>query len=224
MLLLLARFFSVVGHPLLVLTYALLVLLLVSPYEFGVSSLTDRRAFILLVYVFSTTALIPGVGIALMKPLGFIRSLQSPERLERIGPYIIAGVFYLWLYQNLKTAVQVPALYRACVLGAALSLFGVFFVNVFTKVSAHAAGMGGWIGMLLLLSVQWPLRPAGFPLGYFTVFVSPLFLLAKGILLAGAVGWARLVLAVHTPRQVWYGYAIGLFGALLAWWIVGYPR
>ncbi|MCS7035580.1 MAG: hypothetical protein RMJ33_05920 [Saprospiraceae bacterium] len=175
----------------------------------------------MLLYVFATTALIPGVGIALMKPLGFISSLESPERLERIGPYIIAGVFYLWLYQNLKSGVQVPPLYRACVLGAALALFGLFFVNVFTKVSAHAAGMGGWVGMLLLLGLQWPNRSLALHWGGLWLQVSPFLLLVKGILLAGAVGWARIALKVHTPQQVWYGYAIGLASAFVAWWIGG---
>ncbi len=216
-----ARFFSVVGHPLLVLTYALVVLLVVAPYEFGVSALTDRQALFLLLYVFSTTAFIPGLGIALMKPLGFIRSLQSPERLERIGPYIIAGVFYLWLYQNLKTGVMVPSLYRACVLGAALALFGVFFVNVFEKVSAHTAGMGGWVGMLLLLAVHWPQRPANLVVGGYWLQVSPTLLLTKGVLLAGLVGWARLALGVHTPRQVWYGYTIGFIAALGGYVLTG---
>lgn len=215
----LARFFSVVGHPFLLLTYAFVVLLLAAPYEFGVHSLFHKKALILLLYVLSTTVLIPGIGIALMKPLGFISSLESPNRMERIGPYIITGIFYLWLYQNLKSGVQVPPLYRACVLGAAIALFGAFFVNIFTKVSAHATGMGGWVGMLLLLGVEWPNRPVTLPLGSFWLQVSPVLLLAKGILLAGAVGWARMALGVHTPRQVWYGYAIGFTGALLAWWI-----
>ncbi len=219
MLLSLARFFSLVGHPLLVLTYALLVMLLAAPYEFGVSAWSHPKALTLMAYVVSSTVLIPGVGIALMKPLGFISNLQSPDRLERIGPYILTGVFYLWLYQNLRTGAQVPELYRTCVLGATLTLFGVFFVNVFTKVSAHAAGMGGWVAMLLLLAVEWPTRPVG--LGY-RLQVSPVLLLTKGVLLAGAVGWARLVLGVHTPRQVWYGYAIGFAGALAAvWWATG---
>lgn len=217
----LARFFSIIGHPLLVLTYAFLVLLMAAPYEFGVPSLFHPKALILLLYVFSTTVLIPGVGIVLLKPLGFISNLESPDRLERIGPYIIAGVFYLWLYQNLKSGVQVPPLFRACVLGAATALFGAFFVNIFTKVSAHATGMGGWVGMLLVLGLQWPHRPVALQWSGFWLQISPVLLLAKGILLAGAVGWARLVLGVHTPRQVWYGYAIGFTSALLAWWAAG---
>ncbi len=217
-MLFLARFFSVLGHPLLVPTYALVVLLLAAPYEFGVYALSDSKALALLLYVFATTVLIPGIGIALMKPLGLIQNLQSPERLERIGPYIIVGVFYLWLYQNLRVGTQVPGLYRTCVLGAVLALFGVFFTNIFTKVSAHAAGMGGWIGMLLIEAAVWPNRPIGGMVGGWWLQISPLFLLVKGVLLAGVVGWARLYLGVHTPRQVWYGYAIGFLSALIAWW------
>lgn len=221
MLLSLARFFSLIGHPLLVLTYALLVMLLAAPYEFGVYAWSHPKALTLMAYVVSSTILIPGVGIVLMKPLGFISNLQSPDRLERIGPYILAGVFYLWLYQNLRAGAQVPELYRTCILGATLTLFGVFFVNVFTKVSAHTAGMGGWVAMLLLLAVEWPTRPVRLEIGGYWLHVSPVLLLAQGVILAGAVGWARLMLGVHTPRQVWYGYAIGFTGALAAWWAAG---
>ncbi len=221
MLLSLARFLSLVGHPLLVLTYALWVMLLAAPYEFGVYAWSHPKTLTLVAHVVSSTVLIPGVGIALMKPLGFISNLQSPDRLERIGPYILTGVFYLWLYQNLRTGAQVPELYRTCVLGATLTLFGVFFVNVFTKVSAHAAGMGGWVAMLLLLAVEWPMRSVALKVGGYWLQVSPVLLLAKGVLLAGAVGWARLILGAHTSRQVWYGYAIGFSGALAAWWATG---
>ncbi|MCS6930123.1 MAG: hypothetical protein NZM43_11610 [Saprospiraceae bacterium] len=214
-----AHIFSLVGHPFLVLTYALILLLLTSPYEFGVHSLFDKKALTLLLYVFSSTVVIPGIGIALMKPLGLISNLQSPERLERIGPYIITGVFYLWLYQNLKPGGVAPPLFRTCVLGATFALFGAFFVNIFTKVSAHAAGMGGLVGMLLLLAARWPERSIELFAGNYWIQVSPFLLLVKSVLLAGIVGWARLHLELHTPRQVWYGYAIGFVGALSAWWM-----
>ncbi len=109
---LLAHLFSTFGHPMLVPTYALLLLLFANPYTFGVNSPGDKKALLLLLYVFTTTALIPGIGIAVMKPLGFVGNLESPDRQERIGPYIITGVFYLWLYQNLKSGGQAPPLYR----------------------------------------------------------------------------------------------------------------
>jgi PAP2 superfamily. len=73
----------------------------------------------------------------------------------------------------------------------------------------------------LLLAVEWPTRPVRLEIGGYWLHASPVLLLAQGVILAGAVGWARLMLGVHTPRQVWYGYAIGFTGALAAWWATG---
>ena len=201
----------------LVPTYALLILMFANPYAFGVHSPGDKKALLLLLYVFTTTALIPGIGIAIMKPLGFVRSLESPDRQERIGPYIITGVFYLWLYQNLKSSGQAPPLYQACVLGATIALFGAFFINIFTKVSAHATGMGGLVGMLVLLSVEWPGSTLGIGLFGELLEISQVAVLCLGVLVAGCVGTARLVLRAHVPQEVWQGYAVGLGAMWLAW-------
>lgn len=201
----------------LVPTYALLILMFANPYAFGVHSPGDKKALLLLLYVFTTTALIPGIGIAIMKPLGFVRSLESPDRQERIGPYIITGVFYLWLYQNLKSSGQAPPPYQACVLGATIALFGAFFINIFTKVSAHATGMGGLVGMLVLLSVEWPGSTLGIGLFGELLEISQVAVLCLGVLVAGCVGTARLVLRAHVPQEVWQGYAVGLGAMWLAW-------
>ena len=119
-----AKLLSYLGHPLLVLTYILLILLAVNPYAFGVRAMTDRNAMLLLINVFSTSFLLPGFGVALMTPLGLIQNMQMPDKMERIGPYIITGVFYLWLFKNLSAAgSQYPALFSTCVLGATIGLF-----------------------------------------------------------------------------------------------------
>ncbi|MBK9338963.1 MAG: hypothetical protein IPM98_21460 [Lewinellaceae bacterium] len=214
-----AHLFSIFGHPMLVPTYALLLLISANPYAFGVHSLADKNALLLLLYVFTTSALIPGIGIAVMKPLGFVRSLESPDKQERIGPYIITGVFYLWLYQNLKSGGQVPPLYQAGVLGATIALFGAFFINIFTKISAHATGMGGLVGMLLLLPFEWPGSTLGLPFFGGLLEISLTAALALGVLVAGCVGTARLVLRAHILQDVWQGYLVGFGAAWLAWWI-----
>lgn len=197
-------------------TYALLLLLLINPYAFGVSSPSDTKAMLLLVYVFTTSALIPGIGIAVMKPLGFVRSLESPDRQERIGPYIVTGVFYLWLFKNLASSGQTPPLYAVCVLGATIALFLAFFINIFTKISAHATGMGGLVGMLLLTSVEWKGMTLGLPALGGTVEISLTVALAAAVVLAGCVGSARLVLKAHVPQDLWQGYFVGFAGVWIA--------
>lgn len=200
----------------LVLSYALLLLMAINPFAFGVFSLGEKQAILLLIYVFTTTTLIPGIGIAIMKPLGFVKNLQSPERMERIGPYIVTGIFYLWLYKNLSASGQVPPLYLICVLGATIGLFGAFVINIFTKISAHATGMGGLVGMLLLTAWIWP--GSTLDIFVFKTSVQLSLTLAAGIMivLAGLVGTARLALKAHVPADLWQGYLVGFAAVWVA--------
>jgi hypothetical protein len=212
-----AQFFSAIGHPMLILLYILLLMLATNPFLFGVRSMDETRAVVLLISVFASTVLIPGVGVALMKPLGLVNSLELADKQERIGPYIVTGVFYLWLFKNLISLGQTPILYAKFVLGATIGLFLAFFINIFTKISAHTVGMGGLLAMILLLMGNWPDPMAGIPAFGGTVMLSMYYVLIFAVLLAGLVGSARLALRAHDPAQVYLGYVTG-FGAVM----VGY--
>lgn len=208
----LARALSILGHPLLALTYMLLVMLSINPFAFGANHIGDERTVVLFFYIVSTTFLIPGLAVLLLKPLGFIRSLEMHDKQERIGPYIITGIFYLWIFKNVSSTGIVPALFSKFVLGATIGLFLAFFANIFTKISAHATGMGGFVGMILLLAFEWP--GAAFAVG--PVLLNLNVLLAAVIVLAGVVGAARLTLGAHTQTQIWQGYAAGFAAMMLA--------
>ena len=212
----LARILSFLGHPLLILTYVLLLLLAVNPYAFSARSMTDQRAMLLLISVFTTTFLLPGFGVALLKPLGFIQSLEMESKQERIGPYIITGIFYLWLFKNLFSGTQVPSLFGVCVLGATIGLFFAFFINIFTKISAHATGMGGLVAMVLLATVEW--RGFGLALPVFggALQLSLTVILAFTLLFAGLIGTARLALKAHVPADLYRGYAAGFAAVMIA--------
>ncbi len=212
-----AKLFSYLGHPLLILTYILLILLAVNPYAFGVRGLTDRNAMLLLISVFSTSFILPGFGVALMKPLGLIQSLQMPDKMERTGPYIITGIFYVWLFKNLSAAGnQYPHLFTVCVLGATIGLFFAFMINIFTKISAHATGMGGLVAMLLLMAFAWGGNPMYLAVPGGNLLLSVVAILACGVILAGAVGTARLALGAHTPVDLYRGYAAGFAAVMVA--------
>ncbi len=204
-----ARTISYLGHPLLVLTYMLLLMLIINPFAFGAHRMGDERTVVLLLYVISTTFLIPGLGVSLLKPLGLVKSLEMRDKQERIGPYIITGIFYLWMFKNFMSGV-VPLLFAKFVLGATIGLFFAFFANIFFKISAHATGMGGFVGMVLLLAFEW--SGASLDAGPFLLSLN--VLLAFVILLAGLVGAARLSLGAHSQAELWQGYVAG-FGAVM---------
>lgn len=212
----LAQVFSFLGHPLLVLTYMLVLMLTLNPFAFGVRDLADPKAMLLLISVFASTFLIPGFGVALMKPLGLIKSLEMADKQERIGPYIITGVFYLWLFKNLASNNATPMLFNTFVFGTTIGLFFAFFINIFTKISAHATGMGGLVTMLVVTAFEWPGMMAGIPVFGGTLEISTLWLIAGALLLAGLVGTARLALGAHTTTDLYRGYAAGAAAIVIA--------
>ncbi|MBL7826585.1 MAG: hypothetical protein JNJ57_08150 [Saprospiraceae bacterium] len=201
-------------HPLLILTYLLLLMLASNPYAFGANDLGDKRSVLLLMSVFSTSFLIPLLGVALMKPLGLIKSLEMHDKQERIGPYIVCGVFYLWLYKNFLIGIT-PPLYTQFTLGATIALFLAFFVNIFKRISAYAVGMGCMVTMVLVLAFKWP--GLAVSLGGFQLSMN--IVLALALLIAGWVGFDVLKRNNHTPEEVWQGYAAGAVSVLIAGWL-----
>lgn len=189
----------------------LLLMLMINPFAFGVQHVGDKRTVVLFFYVVSTTFVIPGLGVSLLKPLGLIQSLEMRDKQERTGPYIITGIFYLWLYKNFSNGV-VPELYAKFVFGATIGLFFAFFANIFFKISAHVTGMGGFLAMILILAFEWP----GASIQFGPMLLSINALLAISIVFAGLVGMSRLALGAHKPGEVWLGYLAGFTAVFLA--------
>lgn len=204
-----SRIFGFLLHPLLVLSYMLLLMLALNPFAFGAHQMNDQRSMVLFLYVFATSFLIPIVGISILKPLKLLRSLEMEDKQDRVGPYIISGVFYLWLFKNFHTGV-VPELYNAFTLGATIALFFAFFINIFSKLSAHMTGMGAMTAMIFSLAFQW----AGQTLSLGPVSLSLNVVLALVLLLSGWMGTWQM--SKHTAAEVAQGYAAGFVAVLLA--------
>lgn len=208
---------SVVFHPLLIPFYMLLVLLLVNPYLFGVSSVQDEGARFTLLLVFLYTFFLPGVSVLVMYFLGMVSNINMPDKDERIGPFLITGVLYMWVYYNFSQKGQLPTAYVSFMLGTVIALFLAFLLNIFSKISLHTVGMGGLVGMLLITLLWFSYGSFSVAIdGYETWNVSMLNLLLVGIVLAGAVGTARLLLNAHEPNEVYGGYLVGFAAQVFA--------
>ncbi|MEM1214310.1 MAG: hypothetical protein AAGJ82_01400 [Bacteroidota bacterium] len=203
---------SVVFHPLLVPFYMLIILLLVNPYLFGVSHWADEGARLDIIQIFLYTFFIPATAFIVMYFLGMISGLDAPEREERIGPYLITGMLYLWVYYDLAQTGRMPTAYASFMLGAVIALFLAFLLNVFSKISAHTVGMGGLVGMILITLLWFSYGSFSFGQGE----VSMLQFLIVAIVLAGAVGTARLLLRAHEPNEIYGGYLIGFSAQIFA--------
>jgi len=196
---LIARFISIVFHPLLIPTYAFLFLNWVYPYLlFNLDVITKGR---LLITVFINTFLFPVIALFIMRKLDFISSFNIPDKQERIIPYIAIMFFYFWTYMVVNS-LGVGSLVSDIMLGSALSVFMVFFFNVFFKISAHAAAAGAFLGLAAFLSIdsiynlEWPLMGI--------------------VVIAGIIGSSRLYLAAHTNFEIFAGYAVGILGQIIS--------
>lgn len=210
-----AKFISIVFHPLLVMTYMLLLLIMVNPYIiFG-----DQ--FLLFVNVFATSFLIPMVGILVMWGLNMISSLEMPDKDERIGAYIVTGVFYLWVTFNLYKNGSAPVALKVASLGATIGLFIAFIFNLFTKISLHALGMGGLLGFTLLTMLYFSYDSFYWNSSLFgSLEISMTFVFVSVLLLTGLVCTSRMILRAHNLQDLYAGFIVGLSTQFMAMMIL----
>lgn len=172
----------------------------------------------LILRVFLSSFFIPMVAVLMLRFTGLVQSLEMPERQERIIPYIVTGIFYLWLFRNLVDNTTIPRLFSSFALGTTISLFLAFFINLFSKISAHAVGMGGIIGMIVLLMNYFPeYKVVQLPWGSEDFLeISTTMVLMLALVLAGLVGSSRLSLKAHEPMDLYGGYFVGFVGQMIA--------
>lgn len=214
-----AYLLSVVFHPLLILSYMLVILLIVNPYSFGYRSIWE--ADILLMLVFLSSFLIPMITVLFMRFLGLIESIHLPKRQDRIGPLIATGIFYVPLYYHILKANRFPDAFVIFTLGVVIALFIGFFINNFTKISLHALGMGGLVsmGILTLMYFSYSSFSIGLPSGR-SYEITTILLLYGIVLVAGLVCTARLLLKAHSLQDIYGGFTVGFFSQLIAFIIL----
>ena len=71
-----AQVISFVFHPLIIITYLLLLLLIINPYLFSIQN--EKALGILMIYVVMLTIVMPGITVLLMKAMGCV-TLQRVE-------------------------------------------------------------------------------------------------------------------------------------------------
>jgi len=214
-----AHFFSFVFHPLFIVTYMALVLLWTNPFVFGWRHVAEADT--LLIIIFMTTVTLPAIAVAMMKMLGWVSSFSLEDRHERIGPYIVGGIMYLSLYLHLTRAETFPVSLRVAVLGTLIGLWTCFFINNFTKVSVHAAGMGGFVAMITLTKMIFGYDQAHIGLVGGVNLVIPIDMLLYGsIIIAGAVCTSRIILKAHVIREVYLGFLVGIVSITVAYIIL----
>jgi hypothetical protein len=203
-----ARLISYVFHPVFMPVLLSVILWRLMPAAFA--GITPQKLTFGLISLISTTIFFPLITVAMLKALGFIRSIHMRVARDRIIPLIATMTFYFWAQQVFGHSFKIedrelywPLIIRILLLGAFWGIILLFIGSIFFKISMHTTAAGGAIGIMIVL-----------------LFLSPINMLTAllaTIIIGGIVGTARLVLREHTIPELWIGYAIGIIVQLGAW-------
>ncbi|ACT95419.1 hypothetical protein [Dyadobacter fermentans] len=197
----LAILLSVVFHPLIITTYLFALLFILAPDLVGVSAFELPALGSLLMLLWLNTFIAPAIMMFYFKKMGMITSLYVEDAAERRIPYVACVIIYGlatylfgWQLQPIgELAPQISVILASVTLSLAL----IAMVSYFWKISAHATGIGGVIGMLSGLMIRFDESALLMPL-------------ITTILIGGWLMSARLQLNAHTPAQIVAGVFCGL--------------
>ncbi|MDR0748273.1 MAG: hypothetical protein LBF62_01720 [Tannerellaceae bacterium] len=196
---LMANIASIIFHPLLMVTYGVLLSL---NYTYLAIYPSTMKLY-LAGGSFLCTTVIPGLLILLMIKGGSASDAELTDKRERTIPYLIfiasnmACLFYLF-------KMQMPFWLLSLFIGICVALFIALLINFAWKISAHAIGIGGLLGAVMGVAQIQMINP-------FRLFI--IILLAGGL-----VCTSRILLEKHTPMQAYAGFGLGFictFGASL---------
>ncbi len=160
--------------------------------------------------IIASTVVLPVIAILMMKGLNLISSLDMKDKKERVGPLIITGIFYLWIYLNTSKHSYVPDYIVYFILGTIITLFVCFFLNLFFKISLHAAGISGLISGLYAVINEYQYNEVCLNIFNTSILLKSNVILLLLILIAGIVGSARLALKEHESKEIYWGYGVGI--------------
>jgi len=193
--------------------------LVMNPYLIQIQD--DKVRVTFFVYSLMSLVVMPIIAIAILKQVKIISSFDMTSRMERIGPLIIVGILYIWMYINYKNTSSVPVMFSVFLLGSVFSVFTSFFINNFTKISLHTVGMGGFVAALFIIKFNLHYESLKLDIGDFGALqINTYFILLVIIIIAGLVGTIRLFLKSHTKDQVYFGYLVGFLSQIFAYKII----
>lgn len=188
----LAKIFSILFHPLLMTTLGLLIIFN-SGTSLAVVQPEVKRISLIVVFLF--TCIFP-LGMIIMLYLSkMIQDLELSANHERVLPLSLTIILLLFTFFVMRGIPQLGRGHTAYLLSPAVSMFLILIVNRYMKPSVHMLGLGGVLGMMLIIMV------------FFGAQLQLLFVLV--ILAAGLTGSARMILKLHTPREILVGFFTG---------------
>lgn len=191
-----ARIMSMIFTP-----FYLPIVGLIALFIFSYMSLLPMMyKLVMLAMVYLLTVVAPSLLIHLYRLCQGWTSHELGKKERRLVPYIISIVCYFacffWMeYRNTPRVISI-------IVVVALTIQMVCaLINIWWKISTHTAAIGGVAGGLISYSIAFSF--------------NPLWWLCFVLILAGAVGTARMILRQHSLSQVIGGFLIGAACAIL---------
>ena len=169
-------------------------------------TIDSRQKNAVLGLTFVSTYLIPILVLFILKYFSFIKSYHVNSIKERKIPILLMIlIFYILgntLYKN-PFIRDLGTLFYATSLG----LIIIYILFIFKlKTSLHLLSLGVSVGFFLMLSII-----------YVTSFLPLVYVL---VLISGVVASSRLYLKVHTPKEIYLGFFIGVISPFVANYIL----
>ena len=191
-----ARIMSMIFTP-----FYLPIVGLIALFIFSYMSLLPMiYKLVMLAMVYLLTVMAPSLLIHLYRLCQGWTSHELGRKERRLVPYIISIVCYFacffWMeYRNTPRVISI-------IVVVALTIQMVCaLINIWWKISTHTAAIGGVAGGLVSYSIAFSF--------------NPLWWLCFVLILAGAVGTARMILRQHSLSQVVTGFLVGAACAIL---------
>ncbi len=194
----LAKVISLVFHPLLM--PSILTIILFNLPNYTSLLIPFDAKLIIIAMVFVLTLVFPVLFIFILKQKGMISSIYLASREERVYPFVITAMFNFTAYYLIRQT-QIPNVFYLFLLGSAVLILVCLVINFREKISIHMAGSGGLTGALIGISLRLDIAMTG--------------LIIAVIFISGWIGFARLQLQAHQPRQIYAGFVCGMIVMLI---------
>lgn len=199
----LAKLISFVFHPLFVGVMMAAYLIFVHPLYFV--GFSEKEKMLKLLAVINNNVFFPLLVVALLRALGFNKSVLLKTQKERIVPYLASITFFFWTYYVFKNQPETPRVIVYMCRGMFFASSVALVLNNYYKISMHGIGVGGIIGLMALTLVDGTLY-SGIP-----------FMVA--IFVTGLVVTARKIVSDHQWFDIITGFLLGFLCQFVALWL-----
>jgi membrane-associated phospholipid phosphatase len=205
----LAQILSALLHPLLMPTIIFAILFYIAPESVENLELFNMQARVgmmslktgLLLLIFLQTFVLPVFSIYALHRFGFVGDLRMETLADRRIPYLVTVAIYTFVatFFTLKLK-QFPEV-GLIMIGIAFSIAAVAVISLYWKISAHAVGVSGMLGVFIGIAIKFGNNELFYPI-------------LVVIIVAGFLLSSRLHLNAHTPSQIIAGTFLGLIVSL----------